>query len=306
MLLSSLAAAALRSVAKVTLPCESSSQDLSPDGTQLVAHCKDHSLHLVGIAHGEDRVVVPAGKEQTSDVFSQDGNWLGVGFADGTVRVLSTHDAAFAQEWKASSESIRLLYFLPAAKVVLVGPLDSPGSAWDFSQTPSLRATLPVDFGGVLDAAATPDGKLLVTAAGDTVLRWYDTTTWQKTREYRDFLLDTFSLEFMPDGKQLVAAGADSRITVLDAATAQKVRQMPPQAGQFIDWLELLGDGQQVLAVYFEDVGGKPPHVLIWDLAAGTSVPFTTDFKPTCGGTVAGKFRVCRTEGETLTIFQQE
>jgi hypothetical protein len=49
---------------------------------------------------------------------------------------------------------------------LFVGPVDSPGQVWELTDTPTLRATLPVDFGGINVCAVSPDGKLLV-AAGD-------------------------------------------------------------------------------------------------------------------------------------------
>ena len=45
-------AVASQAVAKVQLPCESRSQDLSPTGTQLAVACKDHSVYLVNVADG--------------------------------------------------------------------------------------------------------------------------------------------------------------------------------------------------------------------------------------------------------------
>jgi WD40 repeat protein len=297
--------AAARPVAKVQLPCDSPYQVLSPDGAQLAVPCKDNSLRLIDLPNGQQRTVVPAGPGVNAFVYSQDGKWLALGFLDGTVKVVSTRDGALSKGWQASQSRIDLLYFFPDAKALLVGPVDSSGQVWELAGTPTLRASLPADFGGVDAVKVSPDGRQLVFSAGDTVLRWYDTSTWQKTREYRDFLLDTFALQFSPDGKQVLAGGADSRVTVLAADSARRLRQLPAEAGSFIGSIDLLGDNK-LLTLYFDDAGEKPPHVLIWDLAAGTSAPFKPDATPTCGGVVGGKLQFCTTDGKTLTVSQQD
>ena len=139
--------------------------------------------------------------------------------------------------------------------------------------------------------AVSPDGKLLVVAGDDTVLRWYDTTTWQKTREYRGFMLETFALAFTPDGKSVLAGGADSRITVFDVGSGKQVRQLPPEAGSSVGVHRFSGRrGSLGMTQYFDNAGEKPPH------AAGVE-PHNSEVRaarsptcrPTCGELVGGK-----------------
>ena len=170
--------------------------------------------------------------------------------------------AAAPKEWKADSHRIDLLYFLPDSKTLFVGPVDSPGTVWDVSGTPTLRATLPVAFGGIAVCAASPDGKQVVVAGDDTVIRWYDTATWQKTREYSGFLLETFAMAFTPDGKQLLAGGADARLTIFDAASGKVLRQFGPEDGASVIDIKLLDKGERAATLYMDDAGAKPPHAL--------------------------------------------
>ena len=151
-----------------------------------------------------------------------------------------------------------------------------------------------------------PDGKLLVIAGGDTAVRFYDTATWQKTHENRDFLLESFALQFTPDGKQVLVGGADARITVLDAATAKQVKQLPADGGSYIVGLALLGDQRSAATVYLDDAGHKPPHAVVWDLASGKSSTLGDGVVPTCGEKVAGKLWMCSADGKTLTVSQYD
>jgi WD40 repeat protein len=230
-----------------------------------------------------------------------------MGFNDGTVRVMTTtDDQRSAKEWKAGTRRIDTLYFFPDSKRLFVGPVDSSGTVWDVAEQPALLATLTVDFGGITTCAVSLDGKLLVVAGDDTVLRWYDTATWNKKAENRDFLLETFALQFTPDGKFLLTGGADSRITLLDAATGKQVRQLAPNPGSYITDIEMMGDKQRVATVYQDDAGSKPPRVLVWNLATQSSVPLSIDANPTCGGVASGKMWLCSTAGNTVTISQYE
>jgi WD40 repeat protein len=196
---------ASQTIAKVQLPCESKFQTLSPTGAQLVVQCKDGSLYLSDVPQGTAQSIVPAKRGQNTFVYSPDGQWVAVGFNDGSVSVFSSQAKSPVKYWNADSHRIDLLYFFPDSKSLFVGPVDSSGTVWDITGAPTLAATLPVDFGGIDACAVTPDGKLLVAAGDDTIIRWYDTATWKKTRENRDFLLETFVLAFTGDGKQLLA-----------------------------------------------------------------------------------------------------
>lgn len=305
-IVASIGAGASQSIAKVQLPCESPDQMLSPTGTQVAVRCKDHSLHAIVLPDGTQREVLPADRPANTLAYSPDGHWLAAGFEDGSVEILAADGTAAPRHWKADPHRIDGLYFFPNAKMLLVAPVDSPGQVWELAETPTLRASLPADFGGIVAYAVSPDSKMLVTAGDDTVIRWYDTVTWQKTREYRGFLLETFALAFTPDGKQVIAGGADSRLTMLDAATAKQVRQLPAEALSYVASIDILGGNERAVALYLDDAGEKPPHVLIWDLAAAKSVPFKPEPAATCGGVVAGKLWYCSIEGQTLTISQQE
>ena len=300
------AAAASAPVARVQLPCESSFQALSPTGTQLAVHCKDSSLYLVDIPQGSQRSVAAANHSVNSYVYSPDGRWLAVGFVDGSVQLIPSQEGAAAKKWQADAHRIDLLQFFPDAKRLFVGAVDSPGQVWELTETPIRQATLPVDFGGINDCAVSPDGKLLVTAGDDTLIRWYDTANWQKTREYRDFLLETFVLKFTPNGKQLLAGGADSRVTFFDVATGKELRQLPPEAGSSVGAIDLLGDAQRAVTLYFDNAGDKPPHVLLWDLATARSAPLKSESPPTCGGVVDGSLWLCTADGKTLSIARQQ
>ena len=294
--------AADKTVATLQLPCESQYQDLAPAGNQLAVHCKGGGLRLLQVPSGTELRAFPPEQHVNSTVYSHDGNWLAFGFDDGSVEVLPSHGSGASKRWKPSSRRIDTLNFFPDSKSIVIGPVDSPAQIWAISDTPALRATLPFTFGGMTDSAVSPDGKMVVLAGDDTVLRWYDTGTWKPINENRDFLLETFAVTFSPDGKQVLAAGADSRVSVLDAASAKVVRQTPPEAGAYIVGLLAIDNPPGVAALYLDDAGEKPPYGLSWDLANIKSTPTGNGQVPSCGNNVSGKLWMCFTQGKMLTI----
>jgi WD40 repeat protein len=302
----SVAVSAPKPIARLQLPCESRYQDLSPTGTQVAVHCKDRSLRLIDVPSGKEQHVFSVEQRVNSSAYSPDGRWFAAGFDDGMVEVISAAGGAPPKRWKAGSRRIDTLYLFPDGKTIVVGAVDQPAQVWEITDTPVQRATLPFDFGGLIASVVSHDGKVLVTAGDDTVIRWYDTVSWEKTREYRGFLLETFALTFTPDGKNVLAGGADSRITLLDAVTAERVRQLPSESGSYIVGIDILGDTQRAATVYLDGAGEKPPHQLVWDLKTANAVPIKADAPLTCGGVVGGRLWICSAQGNSVNVSQYE
>src|SRR5215471_240636 len=278
--------AASKPIAQVQLECKARDQVLSPDGSQLVVRCRDSHMYVLSLPDGKTLRTISAEQRPYAVAYSPDGRWLAVGFHDGTVEVSAAKGTAAGKQWKAAPRRVDVLSFLHNDKTLLVGAADEAVRVWELGDSPKLLATLPFEFGGISACALSPHGKTLVIAGNDTVLRWYDTATWKKTHENREFLLETFALAFTADGKQVLAGGADARITVLDALAAKTLRQLPAEKGSYIVQLELFGAGPSAATVYLDDAGGKPPHGRVWDLATERSVALGSDKFPTCGAVV--------------------
>jgi WD40 repeat protein len=298
------AMAASKPIAQMKIPCSAWGETLSPDGTQLAVACRDSSIYVLSVPEGKVLRTIPAEQKPSASAYSSDGKWLAIGFWDGTVEVTSTKGSAPAARWQGGGRRIDQLLFLRDGKTLVVGPADEPARVWSLAEPPKLLTSLSFQFGGMIAGAVSPDGKLLVVAGGDTTVRFYDTSTWQKTNESSQFLLETFALDFTPDGKQVLVGGADARITVLDAATAKQVKQLPADAGSYIVGLAMMGDHHRAATVYLDDAGHNPPHAVVWDLVNAKSEPMSKGMVPTCGEKVAGKLWMCSTDGSMLSVQQ--
>jgi WD40 repeat protein len=295
----------MKSVATVSLPCESAFQMISPKGDQVAVQCEDHTVRLVEVSSGTTERTFGAEAGITHYNYSRDGRWFAVGLSDGTVEVAPTSGTAEARRWKSDTHRIHALEFLPDSSGIVVGPLDRPGQIWDLRGTPKQVATLHSDFAGLIACSFSPDGKLLVTADGDTMIRFYDTANWKMLHEYRGVTLETFGVAFTTEGKHVLIGGPDDHITVLDAATGGEAQKLAKDADVIYQILPFGNDGRVAIA-YFDADGKKPPHQSIWNVNSAKSVPLRAERELTGGGVVGGKLWVSSANGKVLDIWVYE
>jgi len=288
-------------VTTVALPCESRYQEISPAGNQIYVHCHDHTLSLVNVGSGAILHSFPADLRIIGGLYSRDGSRIAIARWDGTVEVFPTSGSAEPTVFKSTARSSGCAFSPDSAHLVLA-PINSPGQVWDIRGTPHQVATLQQDFGGVSDCTFSPDGKVLVVADGDTVVRFYDTATWRLLHEYRGLKLETFTVAFTPDGKHVVLGGADDHITKLDLA-ASDAQFLTKDTG-VPSGITFIGTSGQAVILYYDGEGRAPPHGSIWSLDSGKSTPLPDEAKLTGGGVVNGKLWLMIAKGKTLNIVE--
>jgi WD40 repeat protein len=228
-----------------------------------------------------------------------------VGRWDGTVEVVSTSGAGESKRWKCDDRRIHTIKFLPDSSGIVVAGLDRPGQIWDLRGAPKQLATLHSDFAGLLACNFSPDGKLLLTADGDTVIRFYDAATWKMLYEYRGITLEAFAVAFTTDGKRVLIGGPDDHITVLDPATGAALEKLPKDADVIWRILPFGNDGQARI-IYFDGDGKRPEHESIWNVNTAKSVPLTPERPLTGSGIVKGQLWLGDTNGKVLNIWLYE
>lgn len=303
--LASVASRAETPVATLPLPCESRQQELSPDGWAVAVPCGDGTLRLLAIPSGKELRRFPAEPERSSVAFSRDGRWFAIGYRSGKVRVVPTSGTGPAREWQASDRRIEEILVPAGGKELLVVPLGRDTQVWRLAARPQLVTSLSSGVGEATAMDLSADGALLVSATGDTEIRFYDTQTWKQIRSYPDLVLETFAVAFTRDQTQVLIAGADKQITLLDAATGKLARALPRQEDP-VRQLIPLDDGDSVVAIYFDADGKRPPHPLLWSLKAGTARPPDLSRQPTGGGLVRGElWLLSSAKGQTLEIWKR-
>jgi WD40 repeat protein len=91
--------------------------------------------------------------------------------------------------------------------------------------TPPPKGAIPLRHGGSVSALRfTPDGKTLISASEDGLIRLWDPATGQERRRLEGHTGAVRSLALAPDGNRLASGGADLTVRLWDLAAGKQVR----------------------------------------------------------------------------------
>lgn len=297
------AAAMAQMPIKVPLPCETTTQEISPSGKYVAVRCKDKNSYVLEVPGGKTVASLSANDNFRTFAFSPDDRWLAAGNRDGEVAVVSIGSNEGPKKWSAGTSNIEFVKFIGPGELV-VSPVRGPAAVWDVSSAPVIKTKLDTDFASITAADVSPDGKMLVTTGADTVVRFYDTTSWKKIHEYRELLLEPFAAAFSADGKYAIVGGADGQLTILDASTGQKTKALPAQPDP-IQAIRTLGSSR-LCVLYFDADGRKPPHLMVWDINSGTSRSIGMGENVTGGAVVKGMIWLASASPNELELRLQQ
>ncbi|HEY7427195.1 MAG TPA: hypothetical protein VH682_23375 [Gemmataceae bacterium] len=106
------------------------------------------------------------------------------------------------------------------------------------------------------------DGKMLVSAGFDKIIRIWDVVSGEERRQLRGCEEGTRSLVFSPDGKQLIGPGEKGTIRVWDVASGKQVRQWSAHR-EGVHSVALDRAGKTLASA------GRDNTVILWDIATG-------------------------------------
>jgi RNA polymerase sigma factor (sigma-70 family) len=209
--------------------------DIGKDGTSILS-AAGKAVYVWDLDSGKERRRLQHRSPVSSFVCSGDGKLLASGCRDGTIHVW---DAATGREVRS---------FLAHKDKATDRPV--------------------VD--GVYLSGFTPDGGQIVSTGPDETLRFWDTASGEKIREFSHFPVG-WSVAMSPDGKTLagvVKNGQTEELRVWEVATGREL-QRKPQPGKQILHPVFSPDGKMLAIAVGEKDWQKPCDIQLWD--AGTS-----------------------------------
>jgi RNA polymerase sigma factor (sigma-70 family) len=258
----------------------------SRDGTLLATASKDGTVRLWNAKTGKP-VASLAGHE--GDVhgvaFSADGKLLATAGADKTVRVW---DPATGNELRkmTHTDAVNGVAFVPGGKTLAAwgGVHDSDGvngrgemRLWDPVRGKEIANLALLNGKRIEFAAFPPDGKTLITAAGNTFIIW-DWDGKDKLVERQSVASEesvfVYGLALSPDGKTL-AVTTDATIKLYDVASGTRQHELKKAYQGVWSHVVFSLDGKDVAAViiYEERENGwvvqNQSMVRIWDARTG-------------------------------------
>ncbi len=203
----------------------------------------------------------------TSDMYdlamSRDGRQLAVGGDDGTVKIWNVGTWEESLTFPAHRQKIHRLAFSPDQLQLATGSWDETVKIWD-ARTGRLIQTL--DHGiAVFSLAYSPDGRWLVSGGGSVVKVW-DTSTWQLYRNLPGHSGDIQCLRFSPDSGILAVSSADRSVNLVNTETWSTFTSLQGHAATALG-MAFSPDGKQLAVAcgrFF--IAGEEGEVRIWDL----------------------------------------
>jgi WD40 repeat protein len=201
----------------------------------------------------------------TAIAVAPDGSAVGVGNADGRVRVL---DASGTREVRVlqpqAGAATAGLVFSPDGHYLVTVSRDSVAQVWNV-QTGERRFTLRGHEHALRAIAASADGSVIATGGEETRVMVWDGTTGRLKRVLSGPTDFVNALSVSADGRLLASGDAAARILVWDSASGKLLRTLRGHAGE-VNAVAFSADGKLLASA------GEDAKVILWDLAAGSQV----------------------------------
>jgi WD40 repeat protein len=240
----------------------------SPDGKLALSGSTDNRLGLWDAKKGTlIRFLSGHGAGIQGVAFSPDGHTLLSGSLDSTLRLWDLDNGAEVHRFSGQQKGPVLdVDFSPDGQALLSSSDDSTMVLWNTATGDMIKR-----FAGHNDsinaAAFSPDGKLLVSAAGDIdkLLIVWDVASGQPLRNLTGNPEGVASVAFSPDGRQVISV-SEGIMTLWDVATGNKIRSFPEENAH-LQSVVYSHDGKRVVTT---STGEN--LVTLWDPATGESI----------------------------------
>jgi WD40 repeat protein len=194
----------------------------SPDGKLLaVADSLDGTVKLWDVASRRPVADLKGHEKQLYGVtFAPDGRTLASVSVDNTVRLWDVTRKEEKAKFLLDHGLPGSLAFSPDGKLLVIGCwIFWTVRVWDLD---SRREVKQFPGGDGHQVQFTPDGRLLATAAGNTIHLW-DVATWQNVAKLTGKTAEVLSFAFAPDGRTLAVGEADGTLRLWDVARKRQV-----------------------------------------------------------------------------------
>ncbi|CUA73483.1 putative WD repeat-containing protein all2124 [Nostoc sp, PCC 7120] [Rhizoctonia solani] len=232
----------------------------SPDGQWLASGSLDGIVCIWSTKTWQRTSLIQHDGAVRSVVFSPDGTMVAAGFGS-VIYLCDLSGQAIGDPLKGHANVITSLAFLPDGKHLASGSHDCTICIWDISSGQIAFGPFQ-EHTSVSDVQSSPDGRFLVSAFENDMIRVWNTDTWQSRTLFQN-TGTVRSLAFSPDGLRLVSGSVDGNVRIWEAEGFSDKQLVVNQPKGHADWVRSVAFSP--CGTYFIS-GSYDMTVCIWDL----------------------------------------
>jgi len=246
---------------------------LSPDGAQLIVGSANNALTAHNPANGQPLFELPGHLAPIRSIaFSGDGARIASRSTDGEYRVWESTGRLREARVVESGATALAAGQVPAATVFHGIAFDFAPESLLLSDPGKLAGRLALSLRHLIAPAATslngvaflPDGKGIVTAGADKIVRLWNPVDGAEVRQFPGHTDVVTSIAVTHDGTQVLAGSVDKTVRIWSTADAAAVATLTQTAA--VRSLALSADSSRLA------VTGDDGLVRVWDMATGQSL----------------------------------
>jgi WD40 repeat protein len=255
------------------VPAAVNAMTLSPDGAQLAVGSANNSLTAHNPANGAPLFQLPGHLTPVRSIaFSADGKRISSRSADGEYRVWESTGRLREARIVESGVTTLAAGEVPAATLFHGVAFDFASESLLLSDPGKLTGRLTLSLRHLIAPAATPlnsvaflpDGKGIVTAGADKIVRLWNPVDGAEVRQFPGHTDVVTSVAVTHDGTQVLAGSVDKTVRIWSTADAAAIATLTQTSA--VRSLALSADSSRLA------VTGDDALVRVWDLATGQSL----------------------------------
>ena len=241
--------------------------DISSDGKQLATVGADNRILIRDIGTKELIREITAQEVPMVICFSDDGEYLAVGFSSGLIEIRAVSTGDNVRSYSGHSAAISTMGFSADRQTLVSSSQDNTLRLWNVDSGESLR-NLSGSNGNITSIAINSAGTMVVAGADNGKLFIWDLLTGSLTKEIIAEEEAIRSVAFSPNGNFIAVAGNQSRISIWSAYGHSLENTMLGHI-EAIEKISYSPDGRFIVS------GGRDGFVIVFEITSGEIVYYT-------------------------------